>query len=271
MDNFNPTAPTPYSELNDVLQDLVQSLQTVLQDHFTGFYLQGSFAVGDFDSNSDCDFIVVIDHELADDEVRALQVVHERIYSRDGHWAQHLEGSYFPKAILQTIARCGEELWYLDHGSRSLTRDAHCNTILVHSVVRDFGVALAGPPAQTLVDPIPVETLRGDILSTIHDWGQTILTQPESYNNRFYQAFIVLNYCRMLHDLIRGYPGSKRAGADWVKANLDPAWSGLIDRTWERRFDPAVAVRTPADPQDFKATLEFIQYISKLADTLPRQ
>jgi hypothetical protein len=65
----------------------------------------------------------------------------------------------------------------------------------------------------------------------------------------------------MLHDLHNGCPGSKRAGADWAKDNLDPSWAGLIDRTWDGRPNPALSVRQPADPTDFQATLAFVRYI----------
>ncbi len=262
---MNTAAPTPYQELNQVLQDLVDNVQAVLAGNFVGAYLQGSFAVGDFDLNSDCDFVVVINTELSDEEVAALQVIHGRIFDLNVEWAKHLEGSYFPRHILLDTAYSGEKLWYLDHGSRFLIQHPHCNTVIVRWVVREQGVTLAGPPPGTLVNPIPVTTLRREILSTMINWGQEILTTPDSYNNRFYQAFIVLNYCRMLHDLIRGCPGSKRAGAEWAKANLDPAWAGLIDRTWAGRPNPAVSVRQPADPEDFKSTLEFIRYVTEIA------
>ncbi len=129
---MNIVIPTPYPKLNDVLGILVSSIQEILKDNFVGAYLQGSFAIGDFDIHSDVDFIV-------------------------------------------------------------------------------------------------------------------------------------LSYCRMLHDLIRGYPGSKRAGAEWAKANLDPSWSPLIDRTWDGRPDPATKVRQPADPEDFQQTLEFIKHITHLS------
>jgi hypothetical protein len=185
MENRNQTFPTPYPELNSVLQDLVDNVQTVLGVKFVGAYLQGSFAVGDFDLHSDVDFIMVTEEEL---------------------------------------------------------------------------------PAL-LVDPIPVETLREQIMATIHDWGQEILSNPDHFNNRFYQGFIVLNYCRMLHDLHRGLPGSKLAGAEWAKANLDPSWKGLIDRAWDGRPGPAVSSCQRADPKDFKATLEFIHYCRNKANT----
>src|SRR5438445_8048946 len=120
MENMSKTFPTPYPELNRVLQDLVESVQTVLGSKFVGAYLQGSFAVGDFDLHSDCDFIMVTEEELSDHEVQALQTLHERIYCLDIPWAQHLEGSYFPRRVLKPYVHGGGPLWYLDHGSRSL-------------------------------------------------------------------------------------------------------------------------------------------------------
>ena len=64
-----------------------------------------------------------------------------------------------------------------------------------------------------------------------------------------------------LHDLHTGCVGSKRAGAEWAKSTLDPSWAGLVDRAWDGRPNPAFSVRQPADPQDFKRTLEFVRYI----------
>ena len=267
MENRNKTFPTPYPELNRVLRDFVDSVQAVLSTNFVGAYLQGSFAVGDFDLHSDVDFIMVIEEELSHEEVHGLQAAHERIYCLNIPWAQHLEGSYFPKKVLRDHARLGEPLWYLDHGSRSLIPSAHCNTVLVRWVVREQGVILAGPAPALLVDPIPVETLRKEIMATLHDWGQEILSNPDHFKNRFYQGFIVLSYCRMLHDLHRGLPGSKLAGAQWAKANLDPCWKGLIDRAWDGRPNPAVSVRQRANPKDFKETLEFIHYCRNKANT----
>ena len=112
-----------------------------------------------------------------------------------------------------------------------------------------------------MIDPISVEHLKRDILSTITDWGEQILADPEEYYNRFYQGFIVLSYCRMLHDLHTGDTSSKRAGAEWAKVTLDPSWRGLIDRAWDCRPDPGHAVREPADADDFRSTLAFVQYV----------
>lgn len=258
---MNKTQPTPYPELNEVLQIFVESVQEILSDIFIGVYLQGSFAVGDFDLHSDVDFIIVIEEDPSDDQVQALQKMHERIFTLESRWAQHLECSYFPRDILRDPSQRGKELWYLDNGHRSLERSDHCNTILVRWVIREKGVTLAGPPPETLVEPIFAEMLRADIYEAITKWGQIILDDPEPYKNRFYQCFLVLNFARMLHDLHTGANGSKRAGAEWAKANLEPSWSDLIDRAWHGRPNPSISVRQPADPQDFESTLKFIQVI----------
>ncbi|HEY44766.1 MAG TPA: DUF4111 domain-containing protein [Anaerolineae bacterium] len=253
--------PTPYPELNQVLRELVSRIQHILESDFIGAYLQGSFAVGDYDQHSDVDFIVVIEDDLTPQQIDALQIMHDQIYQLDSEWAKHLEGSYFPREILRQHSKRGMKLWYLDHGARSLLRSDHCNTILVRWIVREKGVRLAGPPPKTLVDPISKELLRGEIFETLTNWGRQILDDPVPYSNRFYQGFIVLSYCRMLHDLHRGYPGSKREGAEWAKSVLDPSWSELIDGAWDGRPDPAQKVQQPANHEDFEKTLRFVEHI----------
>lgn len=253
--------PTPYIELNQVLFDFQSRIKDILGDNFIGFYLQGSFAVGDFDEHSDVDFIVVIEDDLSANQLDRLQVMHDQVYQLDSEWAKHLEGSYFPREVLRKLSKRGIEIWYLDHGARSLVRSDHCNTLLVRWILREKGVVLTGPEPKTLLKPISTDLLRGEIYETITTWGEQILQDPSAYNNHFYQSFILLSYCRMLNDLVNGYPGSKREGADWAKKVLDPAWSDLIDRAWDGRPDPAGKIQQPADPQDFERTLKFVRLI----------
>jgi predicted nucleotidyltransferase len=260
--------PTPYPALNAVLQELVNRVGQVLGDDFTAAWLQGSFAVGGFDSHSDVDFIVAINQELSGSQVRDLQAMHQLVYDLESDWAKHLEGSYFPVSVLREYAQSGQKLWYLDHGSRELERSAHDNTVVVRWILREKGVVLAGPQPSALIDPIPTEALRQEILETINTWGGEILADPEQINNRFYQTFAVLSYSRMLHDLHAGVVGSKRAGAEWAKENLAPSWRGLIDRAWDGRPSPALSVQQPADETDLRRTLEFIEVVMRAAHEL---
>lgn len=113
--------PTLFPDLNDVLHDLIRSVQAALGGGFVAACLQGSFAVGGFDRHSDVDFVIAVEDELSDEQVGALQAVHSRVFDLDCPWAQHLEGSYFPKRILRDCAERGKPLWYLDNGHRTST------------------------------------------------------------------------------------------------------------------------------------------------------
>ena len=113
-------SPTPYPELNAVLSELVTAVRATLGETCLGACLQGSFAVGDFDRDSDVDFIVVIAQALTDEQVLALQAVHGRIFALESAWAQHLEGSYSPRDWLRQPAASQHLLWYLDNGTRAL-------------------------------------------------------------------------------------------------------------------------------------------------------
>jgi hypothetical protein len=201
---------------------LVSRLKQILAGDFIGVTLQGSFAVGDFDQHSDVDFVAAVEEELSSQQVAALQVMHDQVYQLGSEWAKHLEGSYFLREILRDGSRRRDELWYLDHGARHMIRSDHFNTLLVRWVAREQGVTLAGPDPKTLVEPVPAEALKAEIFEVLNTWGHQILDDPAPYNNHFYQAFMVLSYCCMLHDLINGYPGSKRAGAAWAKKALEP-------------------------------------------------
>lgn len=256
-------APTPYSDLNTVLADFVDKLDSVFRSDLVGVYLQGSFAVGDFDSNSDVDFIVIIQKEITEKQLTELQEVHKKIFRQSSYWARHMEGSYFPQKIIKDKKHCGEKVWYLDNGSDTLVLSNHCNTILVRWTLRKKGVILKGSPPKALVNPITTDELQKDIFTTLTDWGATILANPKPWANQFYQCFIVLNYCRMLHDLKTGENNSKRAGAEWAKKNLDSTWKDLIDKSWSGRVQPEKTVQQPANSEDFSRTLDFLEYVIK--------
>ncbi|MFN2187507.1 MAG: aminoglycoside adenylyltransferase domain-containing protein [Candidatus Promineifilaceae bacterium] len=262
---LHTVSSTPYPELNSVLTQFLDKLRTILGDHLIGLYLQGSFALGDFDEHSDVDFIVVTTNPLTTSEVEPLQLMHKEIYHSGSEWAKHLEGSYFPLDHLRQIGSTGTQLWYLDHGAQSLIQSEHCDTLVVRRTLRSCGRTLFGPVPQTFMDPVPTALLRQEIYDVMKNWGAEILADPSRFRNRFYQGFIVLSYCRMLHDLTAGELASKQKGAEWAKDELDPKWRSLIDRAWDTRPDPATSVRQQADPDDFAKTRIFLEYILELS------
>ena len=112
---MNPGFPTSDPDLNAVLDEFVRSVQDILKENFVSAYLQGSFAVGDWDLDSDVDFTVVVEKEIAEVELQELQAMHARLYRLESNWAKHLEGSYFPRDLLRSHDPAKREIWYLDN------------------------------------------------------------------------------------------------------------------------------------------------------------
>jgi predicted nucleotidyltransferase len=215
VDPVNLTHLTPDIELNWILRDLVSSIRAILGDNFIGAYLQGSFALGDWDFFSDVDFITAIEHEVSPAELEALQVMHARIYKLESHWAMHLEGSYIPREILRRADPARTPLQYLDNTFSRLVPSDHDNTLVVRWVTREHGITLAGPDPKTLIDPVPHDDLCQEVLAIMRNWAEQIFVDPAQINNRFYQPYAVLSYCRMLYTQHTCTVCSKPAAARW--------------------------------------------------------
>ncbi len=46
------TNPTPYADINELLDQLLSRIQAILSERLIGLYLFGSLVTGDFDYNS---------------------------------------------------------------------------------------------------------------------------------------------------------------------------------------------------------------------------
>jgi predicted nucleotidyltransferase len=259
--------PTPDPELNRILADLLAGIRPILADNFLGAYLQGSFAHGGWDQDSDVDFIVVIDHPLSGADLSRLQPAHARLQERDIYWAHHLEGSYFPRDILGDLSLTDTPLDYLDNGSLTFERSTHDNSLVVRRVLRRYGVVLAGPPPETWIPPIPDAALRAEVRGVMFDWGGEILSGTYDINNGWAQPFAVLSYCRMLHTLATGDVHSKPAGAAWAKANLAPHWADLVAHAESQRENQYQRWHHPAEPGRVTQTKDFLAHALNLAKT----
>jgi hypothetical protein len=265
--------PTPVPELNAVLRELAASASAVLAGNFLGVWLQGSFALGDWDAHSDVDFIIGIQRDVTDAELPALQALHGRLHELPSHWARRLDGSYLPLPILRRAEPARTPLLYLDNGSRALVRSDHDNTLVVRWVLREHGIALDGPPARELIEPVPAASLTAEVRATLREWGAELLADPDRMNSSWYQSFVVLSYCRMLHTLATGRVNSKPAGAVWALSQAGVAFPvpfagefrGLVERALAGRGDPALTSRQPAGVDDLRLTRDFIRWAVALS------
>ncbi|HEY7591306.1 MAG TPA: aminoglycoside adenylyltransferase domain-containing protein [Candidatus Limnocylindrales bacterium] len=280
--------PTRFAELNGVLDTFVDRARATLGEGLDGLYLLGSFAMGEGDEHSDVDFMAIVRRDLEGEALARVQAMHGEIHDLPSEWARHLDGSYAPADLWRRPPAQGRPpgddrrpdwvdpgtgrgigtypFLYLDNGARSVVRSDHDNSLVQRWVAYHHGIALVGPPAPSLLDPIDDRALRAEVGATIVEWGGQLLAGPSWLSNLWRQPYVVISFCRMRQTLETGRIGSKSEGARWGMARLDPRWRPLIEAALAERPDPSLKVRLPADPAMVSLTLEFIR--EAIADVL---
>lgn len=254
--------PTRYPEVNEILREFSARLFAILGNKVVGIYLHGSLAIGDFDeTDSDVDFIVVIDDELTAAQVDEVKQMHAGILALPSHFSKRLEGSYFPKAFLNKTETVGvNTLWFLNGGTRTVSQAIHDNSWVVLWELHNHGIVVVGPDPKSLFAPVPAATLRSAVLSEMKAWRNTLVLNPGSINCIWNQSFVVLTYCRMLKTLESGAIHSKLASVRWGETALPERWHPLIRRALPGSKDLDGAGLQPADVSEVTETLAFTEY-----------
>jgi len=258
---------TGIDELDGVLAELVDTAHDVIGADLVGVYLQGSFALGGADRESDCDFLVVTSAPVEDTRLAALRLFHGELPHRRGYWNQHLEGSYPLAADLTDLGALGRPWPYVDHGSDQVVLDAHCNTEVMRWTLHEHGLTVCGPSPRRLLGPVPVEAMRSgakrDMRQAVEGW------QRRRRWDAWLQRYAVVTMPRMLRTQVVGDVVSKPAAVAWALEVLNPQWWPLLQtalaergrRPWDAPIDDDLARRTQ----------EFAHYIGRVAqeDRLP--
>ena len=265
----------PYPELREVLSIFVDEISAVLSENLVGIYLVGSIASGDFDLDSDVDFLVVTRTELNEADMKTLQDIQGKIHAIDCYPAKHLEGSYISIGDLNNRNIVGQKkLYYFDNGSTTYEQSTHDNQWHVRWILRERGITLVGPKPETIMKSIPRNELANEIKMTmlqVKKYFEDEIDRPLSFfNSRFGQSFTVLTYCRMLHTLYTGTVQSKKAGLQWAKQFVEPKWVKFIDHARKEREGVRFGVKIGqrAEFVLLYETLEFIKYAMSQIDQM---
>ena len=254
---------TPFAELDAVLADFTGSVRDILGDTFVGVYLQGSFALGAGDRNSDCDVIVATTARPGGGTEARLRRLHDDIPVRPGFWTRHLEGSYAPVASLRSVAGLGVPWLFCDHGHRELIWDTHCNSAHARWILRNHGITVAGPPVTEVVEAVPPQAVLDEaraalpgVLADLRTWAP--------FEIAWTQRYAVTAYCRVLYSLRTAQVAAKRSALEWACENLDPRWRPLLTQVMndrDRGWDPA----EPPRAGSLALTYEFATYAESFA------
>ena len=247
--------PTPYADINQLLDVLLTRIQSVLGAHLVGLYLYGSLAAGDFDHDtSDIDLVAATSTRLEAHDRESLRALHEEIAAQWGRWGTQLEVAYWPLTALRRddAADCRHPSVTptAPFGIHELGRD----WVINRYVLREKGITLYGPSPTTLIDPISPEQLVEAVHEDLCQGWRAYLDGPTAMHPRYYQAFVILTLCRALYALECGDFVSKPQAAAWAERTLPAEWIPLIQRALAWRDDETV------DEAALPETLRFLRF-----------
>lgn len=256
--------PTPYADVNAVLQTLAVRIQAILADHFVGMYLYGSLALGDFDPNtSDIDFIVVTKGEIDGDRCGALQEMHTQFDAGGYPWAARVEAAYIPQEALHHTAPTQAKYPQVEKGTRLFIAPLETGWAFQLHSLRENGVVVAGPAPRTITGPVDRASMGRAVAAIAGGWQEQAAHDPEWLEwvrRREAQSFVVLTLCRMLYSLATGEVASKPAAARWARQALEARWAPIIDRAMMDRVLFGQHDEEEATEGETEETLEFIRY-----------
>jgi predicted nucleotidyltransferase len=250
--------PTPYPEVNELLNLLLRNAKRILGEQFVGMYLYGSLASGDFDpETSDIDFLVVTSETLPEEKIAELEAMHNETWAISLKRAGELEGSYVPRDLIRRHDPDGAPCPTVNEGKFFVDKRGS-DWIIQRHVVREYGVVVEGPDPKTLIDSVSPGDIRKAVLGILQEWWFPMLEDPSWLRDHGgkYHAFAVITMCRVLHALEHGTIVSKPKAVQWARATVGAPWVGLIDK--------AVRVSRHEEEAAFlDDTLDFIRFIEE--------
>src|SRR5690349_3138727 len=203
-----PCHLTPYADVNNALRDLLAGVQAILGAHFIGMYLTGSLALGDFDPHtSDIDLVIVTGAPLSTDLIDSLREMHARFDTSDSPWAGKVEAVYIPRDALWRATPGAATYLQVEQGRGLFVDQLESGWLVQCYILREHGVALAGPDPRTLIDPLDPAAMRRAVLPIPVIWLGLAYHDPAWLawlRERGNQAFVVLALCRLLYTLDTG-------------------------------------------------------------------
>lgn len=258
-----PLSATPFPELNELLADFVGRVRSILEQNLVGVYLTGSFALGGGDAASDCDFLVATNSRIGGEYENAIRQLHEEIPDWPTYWAYNLEGSYAPKADLQTLTALGHPWLYVNRGGRKMEWSSHCNAEDVRWVLRERPLILEGLDPHDFACDVPVSALQRTMRPQIESFLEDLLSWT-TFDLSWTQRYAVEASSRMLYTLERGEVILKQDALDWATTALAAEWRDLVDQVRRDRF---VRWNEAPRPGSVERALAFVEYVQNRART----
>ena len=249
--------PTPYPDVNSLLDNLLFQMQQVLGANLVGLYLYGSLVTGDFDHEcSDIDLLAVTASDVDEQEFAGLQEMHTAFARVHKEWEGRIEVAYLSAAALQTFRDQRSQIVVISPGEPLNIKDAGEDWLINWYIVREQGVTLFGPPPTMLIDAITKDEFIHCVKKHAEEWNQWI----EHAQEQKAQSYAMLTMCRALYAVTNGEQSSKKQAAEWVGQQWSE-WSDLLQEALRWRADRST--EPVDDAATYPQTVRFMQFASE--------
>lgn len=253
--------PTPFEDVNLLIQFLLSQLKEILGEKLVGFYLTGSLIFGDFDHNvSDIDLVAALSSDMDEVEFEALKKMHDNVAREHKEWEDRVEVCYISTTALSSVKSKTSTIVNISPGEPFHKRESNIEWIMNWYVLREKSITLFGIPAKTIVEPISKEEFIQAIKAHIGSWGKYI----DEMKKRKGQAYAILTMCRALYAIRNGEQVSKKQAAQWTMKEL-PEWTGLIKNAlvWRETKDESQVDHEATFPETKKFVLSVIDQVAR--------
>jgi hypothetical protein len=219
-----------------VLTSVGEGIHDVLGSSLVGLYVFGSLATGDFDAGiSDVDLIAVLDAAPSEPVAREFRRMHEDLVARYPAWDDRIEVLYISRRGLAECLTETTTIGYISPGEPFDVVEAGRDWILNWYPARAQGIALLGPPIDTLIPPISWCEFAAQLRPYLEAFTERVPDDCPPGE----QAYAILTLCRGLCALRFGEHVSKRASAAWAQKEFPDRAELIADAlTWrEHQYD----------------------------------
>ena len=234
---MNGGGPPRFGSADAIVGSVREAIVGVTGPGLVGLYLFGSLATGTFDEGvSDIDLIAVLSDRPDDELAERLDRTHADLTTANPAWSGRIEVIYISARGLANCRTDPTTIAVTSPGEPFHVVEAGRDWNLNWYPAREEGVALVGPPIQTLIPPIPFKELAEEVRASLMAFPGRIENDAHPGS----QAYAILTMCRGLHTIRLGLRPSKREGATWAQQEF-PKWADLIEQAlaWrQHQWDP---------------------------------